>query len=79
MTHEPLNDIQKTWLLVHDAYNRGYSLGLREGLNQGPTHPAVQASVARMFGDWDGAEAARQRSTHQFRTWYENNRERDAA
>ena len=66
---EHLTDVQKQWRLVHDAYHRGYSQGLREGLAQGPTHPAVQRSVQRMFGDWDGADKARERSANQF--WHE--------
>jgi hypothetical protein len=73
----PLTEVQKQWQLVHDAYHRGYSQGLIEGLAQGPNHPAVQQSVANFFGDWQGAEAARQRSTQRFRNWYR--KERDAA
>lgn len=63
---EHLTDVQKQWRLVHDAYHRGYSLGLREGLAQGPAHPAVQRSVANMFNDWDGAHNALQRSIDRF-------------
>lgn len=86
---EPLSPIQKDWLMVRKAYeageadghsrgySSGYSDGLRDGLSQGPTHPAVQLSVERMFGDWQGAEAARQQSTQRF--WNEYHRERDAA
>src|SRR5699024_37290 len=66
--------IQQTWRLVHDAYQRGYSQGRTEGLAQGPTHPAVQQSVERMFGDWHGAEAARQQSTQRFNNWYRKER-----
>jgi hypothetical protein len=73
----PLNHIQNDWLMVRRAYEIGYSQGLHEGLAQGPTHPAIQASVARMFGDWQGAEAARQQSTQRFTNWYR--KERDAA
>jgi hypothetical protein len=58
-------------------WQAGYEAGLQDGLAQGPAHPAVQASVARMFGDWQGAEAARQQSTQRFRNWYR--KERDAA
>lgn len=64
---ECLSDIQKQWRLVHDAYQRGYTTGLRDGLAQGPAHPAVQQSVQRMFGDWDGAQAAQQRSVERFK------------
>ena len=70
----PLTEVQKQWRLVHDAYHLGYSHGLKEGLAQGPNHPAVQASVARMFGDWQGAEAARQRSSQRFTNWYRKER-----
>lgn len=55
-------------------WQAGYEAGLQEGLAQGPAHPAVQASVARMFGDWQGAEAARQQSTQRFRNWYRKER-----
>lgn len=48
------------------GFGDGYSTGLREGLNQGPNHPAVSRSVANMFGDWDGAQAAHERSTQRF-------------
>lgn len=59
---EHLSQIQREWRLVHDAYHRG----LREGLSQGPAHPAVQRSVANMFYGWDGADNALQRSTQRF-------------
>ena len=59
---EHLSQIQREWRLVYDAYHRG----LRDGLNQGPAHPSVQASVANMFGDWDGAHNALQRSVERF-------------
>jgi len=58
-------------------WQAGYQAGLQDGLAQGPAHPAVQASVARIFGDWQGAEAARQQSTQRF--WNQCHQERDAA
>ena len=70
---EHLSQIQREWRMVRAVYEQG----LREGLSQGPTHPAVQRSVANMFHGWDGADAARQRSTQRF--WSEYNQERDAA
>lgn len=73
----PLNNTQNDWLMVRRAYEIGYSEGLREGLSQGPTHPAVQASVARMFGNWQGIEASRQQSAQRFHNWHR--KERDAA
>lgn len=48
------------------SFGDGYNIGLREGLNQGPNHPAVVRSVANMLGGWDGAQAARERSTQRF-------------
>ena len=69
---EHLSQIQREWRLVYDAYHRG----LREGLAQGPAHPAVQRSVANMFHGWDGADNARRRSTQRFWNEYQ---ERDAA
>ena len=59
---EHLSQIQREWRLVYDAYHRG----LRDGLNQGPAHPAIQASVARMFGTWNGADNALERSVKRF-------------
>jgi|SRR5690625_1936359 len=55
-------------------WQAGYQAGLQDGLAQGPAHPAVQASVARIFGDWHGAEAARQQSTQRFTNWYRKER-----
>lgn len=74
MTEQHLTEVQKQWRLVHDAYHLGYSHGLKEGLAQGPAHPAVQLSAERMFGNWQGAEAARQRSTQRFANWYRKER-----
>ena len=74
---EHLSNVQTDWLMVRRAYEIGCSQGLRDGLAQGPAHPAVQQSVANFFGDWQGAEAARQQSTQRFRNWYR--KERDAA
>ena len=68
--NQHLTQVQQTWLLVHDAYQRG----LRDGLAQGPNHPAVQQSVANMFHGWDGANNALDRSTAAFKTWYDHNR-----
>lgn len=34
------------------------------------THPVIVDSVRRMFGGWDGAEAAHARSVARFRTWH---------
>src|SRR5699024_8173394 len=41
----------------------------------------IKHSVAQMFQDigFDGADSARKRSAQQFRHWYENRQERDAA
>lgn len=41
----------------------------------------IKQSVAQMFQDigFDGADSARRRSAQQFRHWYENHQERDAA
>jgi hypothetical protein len=58
-------------------WRKGFEAGLREGLAQGPAHPAVQQSVANFFGDWDGVEAARERSAQRF--WNEYHQARDAA
>lgn len=49
-----------------NGHSIGYGKGLQDGLAQGPTHPAVQQSVANVFGDWDGAQAAQQRSIDRF-------------
>lgn len=61
-------DVQRAY---NDGFSNGHSIGygkgLQDGLAQGPTHPAVEASVANMFGNWDGAEAARQRSAERFK------------
>lgn len=62
-------DVQRAY---NNGFNNGHSIGygkgLQDGLAQGPAHPAVEASVANLFGDWDGAEAARQRSIDRFNT-----------
>jgi len=55
-------------------WQAGYQAGLQDGLAQGPAHPAVQQSVANFFGDWQGAEAARQQSTQRFTNWYRKER-----
>jgi hypothetical protein len=62
----PRTQIQHDWHMVRRAYEIGYSQGLQEGLAEGPNHPAVIESVKRVFGDWDGATAARQRSAARF-------------
>lgn len=51
---------------ISDGYAAGYEQGIRDGLAYGPAHPRVQQSVANFFGEWDGAEAARARSTARF-------------
>lgn len=60
-------DMQRAY---NDGFSNGHSIGygkgLQDGLAQGPNHPAVQQSVANFFGDWDGAQAARKRSTQRF-------------
>ena len=60
-------DLQRAY---NDGFSNGHSIGygkgLQDGLAQGPTHPAVQQSVANMFGDWDGAHNALQRSSQRF-------------
>lgn len=63
---EPLNQTQRDWQMVRTAYEHGFTHGLREGLSQGPNHPAVQQSVANMFGDWQGADQARQHAAQRF-------------
>lgn len=47
-------------------WKHGYEVGLREGLDTGPAHPAVQRSVERMFGGWQGVQAAREQSARLF-------------
>lgn len=47
-------------------WKHGYDVGLREGLAKGPAHPVVQRSVARMFGDWQGAHASLAQSVQRF-------------
>lgn len=59
---EHLTQVQRDWRMVRAVYEQG----LREGLEHGPTHPAVKQSVANMFGDWDGAHNALQRSVERF-------------
>lgn len=59
---EHLTQVQRDWRMVRAVYEQG----LREGLSQGPTHPAIKQSVANMFGDWDGVQAARKRSAQRF-------------
>lgn len=66
--------IQRDWHMLRTAYEQGYSDGLQSGLAQGPNHPAVQLSVERIFGHWQGAEAARQQSTQRFTNWYRKER-----
>lgn len=65
------------------GYALGYSHGLAKGYadaaGDGPAHPAVADSVARMFGTWDGPDAARARSVTRFQTWHSAQRERGAA
>lgn len=60
-------DLQRAY---NDGFSNGHSIGygkgLQDGLAQGPTHPAVKQSVANMFGDWDGAHNALQRSVERF-------------
>lgn len=60
------------------GYAEGYAAGLAEGreagrlegVAEGPAHPAVVDSVARMFPEWDGADAAHSRSVAQFHEWH---------
>lgn len=59
---EHLTQVQRDWRMVRAVYEQG----LREGLSQGPTHPAIKQSVANMFHGWDGADNALQRSTQRF-------------
>lgn len=47
-------------------WRHGYETGLREGLAKGHTHPAVQDSVSRMFGDWQGINASLAQSVEEF-------------
>jgi len=47
-------------------WRRGYEVGVRQGLEQGPSHPMVQESVAKMFGGWQGVEVAREHSVRKF-------------
>lgn len=51
-----------------------YAAGYRAGLEQGRTevscphvHPQITASMAEMFGPWDGEQAAHRRSVERFR------------
>lgn len=60
-------DVQRAYNTgFNNGHSVGYGKGLQEGLDQGPAHPRVQQSVANMFGGWDGAQAALQRSTQRF-------------
>lgn len=57
-----------------DAERAAFSAGWDAALAAHPpcehTHPAVVASVASLFPDWDGADAARERSVASFTTWH---------
>ena len=53
----------------------GFSDGRLAGASEGSAHPAIVDSVKRMFGDWDGHEAAHQRSVIRFRDWYAASRQ----
>lgn len=59
---EHLTQVQRDWRMVRAVYEQG----LREGLSQGPTHPAIKQSVANMFHGWDGADNALERSVKRF-------------
>ena len=52
------------------VWAEAYAAGYRDGAGEGPAHPAVVDSVARMFAPWDGPDAAHVRSVTRFRTWH---------
>lgn len=62
--------VEEDRVLYAAAYWRGWQDRDAQAIADGPVHPAVADSVARMFHGWDGAEAARERSIAQFRAWH---------
>lgn len=50
-----------------EGYAAGHTAGFDAAAGIGPAHPAVQESVARVFGGWDGPAAALTRSVARFR------------
>ena len=67
-------DLAESAELDRMMYATAYRAGWTDAAGQGPAHPAVVDSVARMFGDWPGIEHARSTSVTHFRDWYANTR-----
>lgn len=53
----------------------GFTEGRITGSTEGPAHPAIVESVNRMFPDWDGYNAAMNRSVLRFREWHRSARQ----
>lgn len=50
-----------------DGYQDGHAAGYIAGAAEGPAHPAVVDSVARIFHGWAGPAAALRASVHRVR------------
>lgn len=69
MNH-PHDDLRRSLDQDRALYTAGYRAGLEQGraeVSCSHVHPQIAASVAQMFGPWDGAEAAHRRSVARFR------------
>jgi len=69
--------IEEDRALYAAAYWRGWQDRDAQAIADGPVHPAVADSVARIFHGWDGAEAAHAQSAAHFREWHAKARARD--